>query len=186
MSKEGADAGPASAVPVSRWERTVGYCAVAAGLAYALPHLWWGLGFMFAYPDTPESVPDVAWQRMFAFWFMGAAATLAALATTALFRPWGEFFPRWLRVGAGLIGGTGLALWGLGYGYLRFFVAVGRVEPSPEVAASFGPWNFYWYPVFFVWGASLALAALHLRRRPPVPAAGRADRRAPSTTEVNS
>ncbi|MCF4140785.1 hypothetical protein L1856_34050 [Streptomyces sp. Tue 6430] len=89
--------------------------------------------------------------------------------------------------------GTGLALWGLGYGYLRFFVAAGRVEPSAEVAASFGPWNFYWYPVFFVWGASLALAGLQLRRRPrpaapgsDVPRPGGRTRRAPSTIEVNS
>lgn len=182
----------APAVPVSRWERTVGYCAVAAGLAYGLPHLWWGLGIMVAYPDTPESVPDVAWQRMVAFWGMGAAAALVAAGTTALFRPWGDFFPRWLRVSAALFGGTGLALWGLGYGYLRFFIALGRVEPSAEVAASFGPWNFYWYPVFFVWGASLVLAALHLRRRPRRPAPGadvpQTDERARpvlSTIEVN-
>ncbi|MER5360091.1 DUF3995 domain-containing protein [Streptomyces sp. NPDC002785] len=192
MSNARADATSASVVPVSRWERTIGYCAVIAGLAYALPHLWWGLGIMVAYPDTPESVPDVAWQRMIAFWGMGAAATLAALATTALFRPWGDFFPRWLRIGAALTAGTGLALWGLGYGYLRFFIAVGRVEPSAEVAASFGPWNFYWYPVFFVWGASLALAALHLRHRPrrlsapgtDVPQPDGQIRRGPSTIEV--
>ncbi|WPW31010.1 DUF3995 domain-containing protein [Streptomyces atratus] len=136
---------PASVVPVSRWGRTVEYCAV-----------------------------------------------IAELAATALFRPRGDFLPRWLRIGAALTVGTGLALWGLGHGYLRFFIAVGRAEPSAEVAASFGPWNSCWYPVFLIWGVPMTLAALHLRHRPHRPSVPGTDvpqpdgrtRRDPSTIEV--
>jgi len=158
---------PAADPPaVSRGERVAGWCAAAGALAYGLPHAWWGLGIMYGYPGSQDTIPDVAWQRAVGFWGMGLVSLGAAVFALALFQPWGRRFPRWLLLLPAWPAGAGLALWGLGYVYLRFFIATGRVEPSEEVAKATSNWNYYWYPVFLIWGVSLLIAAFNLQRRP--------------------
>jgi hypothetical protein len=60
-------------------------------------------------------------------------------------------------------GGGRITFWGLGYFYLQYVLAVGRVVPAPEFAAQDAHpaaiWGFYWYGVFLVWGISLGAAA---------------------------
>ncbi|MCB5182198.1 DUF3995 domain-containing protein [Streptomyces antimicrobicus] len=150
-------------------ERTAGWLAAAGALAYGLPHAWWGLGIMYGYPGSPDTIPDVAWQRAVGFWGMGLASVGAAFFALALFQPWGRLFPRWLLLVPAWPAGLALGLWGLGYGYLRFFIATGRVEPSAEVAKATSLWNYYWYPVFLIWGVSLVVSAWYLQRRPRAP-----------------
>lgn len=65
----------------------------------------------------------------------------------------------------------GLTVWGLGYSYLRYFLAVGRVVPAPQSAVQDAHpavvWGFYWYGRFLAWGLSAGAAAFYYQRRAP-------------------
>jgi hypothetical protein len=139
------------------------YAACAAALGYALPHLWWGLGIPLAFPGDFSDTPTQPWMHALAFWGMGALAVFGASFALALVKPWGRNFPRRLLLVPAWVASVGLTLWGLGYFYLRYFLAVGRVVPAPEFAAQdahpAAVWGFYWYAVFLVWGLSLGIAA---------------------------
>ena len=90
------------------------YAACAAALAYALPHLWWGLGIPLAFPGDFSDTPTQPWMRALAFWGMGSLAVFGALFALALVRPWGRIFPRWLLVIPAWAASVGLTFWGLG------------------------------------------------------------------------
>ncbi len=131
-----------------------------------MPHLWWGLGIPWAFPGDFSDTPAQPWMHALAFWGMGALALFGALF--ALVRPWGRIFPRWILLVPAWGATVGLSLWGLGYFYLRYFLAAGRVVSAPEFAAQdahpAAVWGFYWYGVFLVWGISLGAAALAYKR----------------------
>jgi hypothetical protein len=74
--------------------RWAAYVACAAALAYALPHLWWGLGIPWAFPGDFSDTPAQPWMRALAFWGMGALALFGALFALALVKPWGRILPR--------------------------------------------------------------------------------------------
>ncbi len=124
-----------------------GYAACAAALAYALPHLWWGLGIPLAFPGDFSDAPSEPWLRALAFWGMGSLAVFGALFALALVRPWGRVFPRRLLLIPAWVTSVGLTVWGLGYFYLQYFLAVGRVVSAPEFAVQdahpAAVWGFY-------------------------------------------
>ncbi len=147
-----------------------GYVACAAALAYALPHLWWGLGIPLAFPGDFSDAPTQPWMRVLAFWSMGAFSIFGALFALALVRPWGRIFPRWMLLVPAWVASVVLTAWELGYFYLQYFLAVGWVVPAPAFAAQDAHpavWGFYWYGVFLVWGLSLGAAAWWSRRIRP-------------------
>ncbi len=121
-----------------------------------------------AFPGDFSDTPGEQWMRALAFWGMGGLAVFGALFALALVRPWGRVFPRWMLVPA-WVAAAGLTFWGLGYFYLEYFLAVGRVVSAPEIAAQDAHpaaiWGFYWYGVFLVWGIALGAAARHYHRR---------------------
>jgi hypothetical protein len=110
------------------------------------------------------------WRRVLAFWGMGSLALLGVPFSLALVRPWGRVFPRWVLL---------VPAWGLGYFYLRYFLAVGRVVPAPQFAtqdAHPAALGFYWYGLFLAWASRSA--------RQPGPTSAGLERTVPRMAEV--
>ena len=140
------------AVP-NRQRRTAwsAYAACAAALGYALPHLWWGLGIPLVFPGDFSETATQPWMRARLLGH-GGSGRLRRVVRTRARQAVGAAFPRRLLLVPAWVASMGLTLWGLGYFYLRYFLAAGRVVPAPEFAAQnahpAAVWDFYWYAVF--------------------------------------
>jgi hypothetical protein len=149
--------------------------ASAAAVLYGLPHLWWGLGVDFMFPGDMAKASESG-NAVLGYWGLGFFSILAAAGPQALVRPWGRVFHRWLVIGAGWTVSVALVVWGLGLLYLKFFLAIGRVESAGQfVAQDSHPqsvWAWFWYPNFLVMGLALGAAIYYYQRR-----AGAGDRR---------
>ncbi|WNQ11205.1 DUF3995 domain-containing protein [Paenibacillus aurantius] len=140
-----------------------GYMACACGLLYALPHFWWGLGVSLGFPGDFAKVPDEVLSRLIGYWFMGAAAVLAALFGLSFVYKWGEKLPIRLKIIPAWIGCVGLSVWGFSFFVLQFQFAIGRVVSAPafaeQDASPMAAWGYVWYALFLGWGISLGFAA---------------------------
>jgi len=146
-----------------------GYVACISALLYAAPHLWWGMGISVAFPGEYKSSSDSFWSVAIGFWAMGFVAILAALFALSFIKSWGQRFPRFILLTLGWIGSIGLAFWGLGFFYLRFFMGIGRVVSPPQFVYQdlnihLIIWGYIWYSLFLVWGISLGLTVLHYQK----------------------
>ncbi|WP_088104561.1 DUF3995 domain-containing protein [Halalkalibacter urbisdiaboli] len=146
------------------------YTACAAGLLYALPHFWWGLGISVAFPGDYNAAPDDPVSQFIAYWLMGMVSMGAALFALAFVHSWGQRIPRMLLLIPAWIAAVGLITWGLGFVYLRFFLAIGRVLSAPEFVLQDSDlraigWGLFWYSLFVIWGVSLWVAARRFQHR---------------------
>ncbi len=161
----------------SSWSRLAMVCAVGAPLAYATIRGAWALGLPVGATETflaPYTAPGARLTEA----IIAGAATVGALLTVGLVRPWGETFPRWLPGLAGrrvppmlavipaaaaaiLLMSAGVAL---SRGILAMAWGLMPATPAAELA-NWGAWSAA--PLWALWGLALAAAtyAYHLRRR---------------------
>ena len=96
---EGAGSGAGVASGARTWQTSwAGYAACAWALAFAVVHLYWGLGGAAGLPPG-RSVADNTALLVIDLVAIPLCLAAAALAL-ALVRPWGGRFPRWLLPGA--------------------------------------------------------------------------------------
>jgi hypothetical protein len=157
-------------VKVDPKSTTWGYVACISALLYAAPHLWWGMGISVAFPGDYQSFPNNVWSIAIGFWTMGFVAVLAAIFALSFIKPWGRRFPRLMLLTLGWVSSIGLAFWGLGFYYLRFFIEIGRVTSSSQFIyqdSTIHPiiWGYIWYSLFLIWGISLGLTVLQYQIR---------------------
>ncbi|WP_447006958.1 hypothetical protein ACRAKI_11025 [Saccharothrix isguenensis] len=158
---------PTAAEPRGRW---AAYTASTGAIVYGLPHLWWGMGVSATFPgDFEAATSSSTGSAAIGYWGFGILSILAAAGPPALVQRWGRVFPRWLVLIPAWTVSAALALWGLGYFYLRYFLAVGRVESAGAFAAQDAhpqaDWGLLWYADFLVTGIALGVATWHYQRR---------------------
>jgi hypothetical protein len=145
--------------------------ACAAGLGFAVPHIWWTLGLSWAYPGDFADMTNQSTAQVLGDWSVVMLALVWALLPLALVKPWGRLLPRRLLLVLAWVVSVGLVLWSLSFFHLRIMLATGRVESAPEFAASdahpAAVWGYLWYSVFLVWGISLGATAWWSRRTRP-------------------
>lgn len=150
--------------PSSRW---AAYVASAGAVVYGLPHLWWGMGVSAMFPGDFQAA-TAAGNAAVGYWGFGLLSIAAATGPLVLVHRWGRFFPRRLVLISAWTVSAALTLWGLGYFYLQYFVAVGRLEPTARFAVQdahpMAAWGLLWYADFLVTGICLGLAARHYQR----------------------
>lgn len=144
---------------------------VAAGLssllavAYAIPHIWWGLGSDWLAPGDMRgdtglgSNPAITF---FAFYGMGTLALCSAAFTLDMIRSVRSRLPTWFLAlhgwGIGLLlllrGGIGLTESSLIVTGVRDcpFLGCGSSAPGRD---SIGMTGMFWEPLFVIWGVAL-------------------------------
>jgi hypothetical protein len=137
--------------------------ALAAGLAYAIPHFWWYLGLDWAFPGDFTEMEDQSTIQVVGDWVIAILAILFSLLPLAFVKHWGQVIPRrLLLVTIGLVS-VGLTAWSLMYFYLQVLLATDRVVSGPEFAAQDADpaavWGYYWYGIFLIWGLSFGATA---------------------------
>lgn len=151
-----------------RHGRWAAYVASAGAIGYGVPHLWWGLGVSAMFPGDFEAA-TAAGNAAIGYWGFGLFSIVAAAGPLALVQDWGRIFPRRLVLIPSWLVSVALTAWGLGYFYLRYFLAVGRVEPGrrfvSQDAHPQAAWGLLWYADFLIIGVALAIATLHYQRR---------------------
>ncbi|MEV6968757.1 hypothetical protein AB0M47_26930 [Hamadaea sp. NPDC051192] len=161
-----------SRAAATRWGRWAVYVAAATPMVYALFRFAWifnvGLGGVDS-SDIPELKSNGA------YWVglgLGAAATIGAILTVGLIRPWGERFPRWMIGLAGKRVPIKLAtIPAAAVGIMAFVATPGVfVFQGADAVREVSP-VLFWPP----WGVALVLAAIgyHLRRRGQCPTCAR-------------
>jgi hypothetical protein len=147
-------------------KRIAGYIASVSAALYGLPHLWWGLGIPFLFPGDFQSAPKEFLTWLIGYCGLGGLALLASVFGLAFARPWGERLPQWLLIVPAWVASVGMTLWGLGFFYLVYFFAIGRLQSTPQFAAQdkYMLAGYYWYTIFLIWGLSLGFAAFHAQK----------------------
>jgi hypothetical protein len=144
------------------------YAASAGAVIYGLPHLWWGMGIPATFPGD-FAAATAGGNAAVGYWGFGLLAIAAAAGPLALVQRWGRIFPRWMVLVSAWTVSAVLTLWGLGYFYLQYFVAVGRLEPTARFAAQdahpMAAWGMLWYADFLLTGLALGVATRHYQRR---------------------
>lgn len=153
--------------PRRRRGRWAAYVASGGAIVYGLPHLWWGMGIPAMFPGDFDAA-TAAGNATVGYWGFGILSVLAAAGPLALTQNWGRIFPRWLVLIPSWLVSAALTVWGLGYFYLQYFLAVGRVESAPRFAAQDAhpqaTWGLLWYADFLIIGVALAIATTHYHR----------------------
>jgi hypothetical protein len=75
--------------------RWINYAACLWALLFAMPHLWWALGFPIGFPGGPANhhLMVSTWRYFFDLVVILLSIT-ALLVALALVRPWGQTIPR--------------------------------------------------------------------------------------------
>lgn len=143
------------------------YVATGGAIVYGLPHLWWGMGIPAMFPGDFLAA-TAAGNAAIGYWGLGILSILASAGPLALVRNWGKIFPRWLVLISGRLVSAVLIFWGLGYFYMQYFLAVGRMASAPDFAAKDAhpqaAWGLLWYADFLIIGLALAIATTHYQR----------------------
>lgn len=144
--------------------------AVLCPLVYATTRFAWALGIPLGLSDKfLKQIQPIITNGL----GLAVAATLGAILTLGLVRPWGETFPRWLPVLGGRKVPVGLAvnsavivgalIASAGASFLKQIIAGGITEAPAGAIHEVGAWlpETLWIP----WAAALATAALCYRIR---------------------
>jgi len=86
----------------------LGYATCVWTVLFAVPHVWWALGYSFAFPggDVSYRVFVSATWRIVFDWIVVLLCLVGFGIALALVRPWGQMVPqRLLRVGAWVAAG---------------------------------------------------------------------------------
>ncbi|MFF5204896.1 hypothetical protein [Streptosporangium sp. NPDC000396] len=151
--------------PRGRW---AAYMASVGAVVYGLPHLWWGMGISATFPGDFQAA-TAAGDAGIGYWGFGVFSIIAAVGPLALVQRWGRIFPRWPVLIPSWTVSVALTFWGLGYFYMRYFLAVGRLQPTPRFAVQDADpqavWGLLWYADFLMLGIALGVATWHYQRR---------------------
>jgi hypothetical protein len=166
--RDGADRGWTTPAAAARWGRWAAWTAAAIPFGYALIRFAWAVGIPLGIsPDFLDEMWDSG--LVWAGAGLGAFATVGAVLTLGLVRPWGERFPRWMAglagrrvpVGLAVIPATlvAIAVTATGLGALS---SAEFWQQEVGLGLAGGP-----LLLFPLWGVALGAAtyAYHLRRR---------------------
>ncbi|MEU0156247.1 hypothetical protein [Micromonospora fulviviridis] len=156
---------PASA---ARWGRWAAYTAAVIPFAYALTRFAWAAGIPLGIPrDFLAEMRETG--LVWAGAGLGAFATVGAILTLGLVRPWGERFPRWLPGLAGRRVPIRLAVVPATLVAVSVTAATLGLLTKPEFWQIGHEFSLASAPMLLwpVWGVALGAATLayHLRRR---------------------
>jgi Protein of unknown function (DUF3995) len=145
--------------------------AAALALASAAVTAYWLFGGTIGLDTVGGEIEEQARERTTLALAALAATLVAKLAAVALALALADPSARGRRsvIALGLLGGTGLALYG-GVLVITGAIALAGVGDSAGRDEYALRWHvLFWDPWFFVWGLALALAAVRARRRRSAP-----------------
>ncbi|WP_446212834.1 hypothetical protein [Micromonospora sp. IBSANI012] len=160
----------------ARWGRWAAGTAAVIPLTYAVTRFAWAAGVPLGISrDFLAELRETG--LVWAGAGLGAFATVGALLTLGLVRPWGERFPRWMPGLTGRRVPVGLAVVPATLVALSVTAASLGLVTSPQFWAIDGGFSLTTAPMLLwpLWGVSLGAAALayHLRRRGACRSCGR-------------
>ncbi|SCG40572.1 hypothetical protein [Micromonospora inositola] len=157
-----------TAASATRWGRWAAGVAAVIPVTYAAVRFAWAAGIPLGISrDFLAEMQETG--LVWAGAGLGAFATVGAVLTLGLVRPWGERFPRWMIGLAGRRVPIGLAVVPAGLVAVSVTAASLGLVSNPRFWAMAGGLSLTTLPMLFwpLWGVALGAAALayHLRRR---------------------
>ncbi|MFG3689405.1 hypothetical protein [Micromonospora sp. NPDC047740] len=167
-----------SPAAAARWGRWAAYPAAAIPLSYAVVRFAWAAGIPLGIPgDFLREMRETG--LVWAGAGLAAFATVGAILTLGLVRPWGERFPRWMVGLAGRRVPITLAVVPAALVAISVTAATLGLISLPKFWEMSGGFSLTTAPMLLwpLWGVALGAAAVayHLRRRGACPRCGRRD-----------
>lgn len=167
MATQTAEAAPTRRPASTTW---AAYAAAAWAFVFAAMSFYWAAGGTAGGSTLGESMTKLARERepwfVAVLWVTGALKAVAGVVALALVQPWGQRFPRWLRLVAAWGVGAILVLYGGANLAARGLMEVGLIEKPASVDSAAARWHLLlWDPWWLLGGLLFVAAAWSYQRR---------------------